>query len=103
QWIVKKSTRDRVGPGPNYFSDSEENVRVDEAGQLHLLVTRRNDRWYAAEVVSRGSLGYGKYIFSLTGPGERLNENMVLGLFTWSNAPDFDHREIDIEFSRWST
>ena len=26
---------------------------------------------------------------------------MVLGLFTWNDSPAYNHREIDIEFSRW--
>src|SRR5437667_40636 len=57
-WTVK-SSRDRVGPGPNYFSDGEENVRVDERGRLHLRLTQREGRFYCAEVVSRRSFGAG--------------------------------------------
>jgi hypothetical protein len=30
-----------------------------------------------------------------------LNINAVLGLFTWSDDPDYAHREIDVECSRW--
>ena len=39
----------------------------------------------------------------LLAPGSDLqNPNVVLGLFTWSDDPAYDNREIDIEFSRWN-
>jgi hypothetical protein len=34
-WMVKKSTG-KVGPGPNYFSDSANNIWVDGNNKLHL-------------------------------------------------------------------
>ena len=38
----------------------------------------------------------------LLAPGSDLqNPNVVLGLFTWSDDPAYNNREIDIEFSRW--
>ena len=99
-WIVK-SSKIPVGPGPNYFLDSSENVWVDEQDQLHLKLTKRNGRRYCAEVISEKSFGYGKYIFYLVSRVDQLNENVVVGLFTWDDAPEYNHREIDIEFSRW--
>lgn len=101
-WIVKSSTS-KVGPGPNYFSDSEENVWVDPNGRLHLKITPRDCKWYCAEVILEDSFGYGEYIFHLASRADQLNENIVLGLFTWDNCPDptYGNREIDIEFSRW--
>ncbi|HDH99419.1 MAG: hypothetical protein DRQ14_06755 [Candidatus Latescibacterota bacterium] len=99
-WRVKAS-ESPLGPGPNYFSDSSENVWVDAQGQLHLKVTERDGRWYCAEVVSEGSFGYGAYDFYLASRIDKLDRNVVLGLFTWDDAPEGHHREIDIEFSRW--
>lgn len=99
-WTVKNSVG-RVGPGPNYFSDSTDNVWTDAQGRLHLKIARRGGRWYCAEVVSALSFGYGTYRFYLDGPVDNLDPNVVLGLFTWSDLPDFNHRELDIEFSRW--
>ena len=99
-WEVKTS-KSPVGPGPNYFSDSSKDVWVDEQGQLHLKVTKRNGRWYCSEVISEKTFAYGKYIFYLASRIGQLNENVVLGLFTWDNAPKYHHGEIDIEFSRW--
>ena len=99
-WAVKASSGP-VGPGPNVFSDSPENVSVDAAGQLHLRITYRDGRWRAAEVILDRSLGYGTYRFSLSSPVGHLDPNVVLGLFTWSDDPAYHHREIDIELARW--
>ena len=33
---------------------------------------------------------------------DKLDSNVVLGLFTWNDEPAYAHREIDIELSRWS-
>ena len=100
-WSVKASTG-LVGPGPNVFSDSPENVWVDAGGQLHLRITYRNGQWLAAEVVVDRSLGYGTYAFNLASPTGRLDPNVVLGLFTWSDDLAYNHREIDVELARWS-
>lgn len=99
-WIVK-SSRAKVGPGPNYFSDSNENVVVDPQGRLHLKITQRDGQWHCAEIVSTRSLGYGTYSFYLDPTVDHLDPQVVLGMFTWNDAPDFAHREIDIEVSRW--
>jgi hypothetical protein len=71
-WTVK-SGEGRVGPGPNYFSADDDNVAVDAEGWLHLRVTRRDDRWLCAEVVSAQSFGSGAYRFYLnSAAGDRL-------------------------------
>src|SRR5258708_3441244 len=99
-WTVKSSDG-RVGPGPNYFSDSNDNVLVDAQGRLHLLITQPNGRWYCAEVISIRSFGYGTYRFYLDTNLDNLDPQIVLGMFTWNDAPAYNHREIDIEVSRW--
>jgi hypothetical protein len=99
-WTVKSSAG-RVGPGPNYFSDSSDNVTVDAVGQLHLRITQRDGRWYCAEVISTRSFGYGTYRFYLNVTLDNLDPKVVLGMFTWSDDPAYNHREIDIEVSRW--
>ncbi len=100
-WTVKAS-RTPVGPGPNLFSDSIDNVWVDPVGRLHLKITSRRGRWHAAEVVLGHSLGHGTYRFVLASRLDRFDPNVVAGLFTWSDEPASHHREIDIEFGRWS-
>jgi beta-lactamase superfamily II metal-dependent hydrolase len=100
-WWVKRHC-DRVGPGPNYFSDSNDNVWVDPNGHLHLKIVKRNDKWYCGEVIADANLGYGTYIFTIKGRVDLLDENIVLGLFTWEDCvPEHNYREIDIEFARW--
>jgi hypothetical protein len=101
-WTVKSSAG-IVGPGPNYFSDSSDNVWVDAAGQLHLRITFANGHWNCAEVVNSQSLGYGTYTFRLANSSAAvLDPNATLGLFTWSDQPQYLNREIDIEFARWA-
>jgi hypothetical protein len=100
-WRVKSSGAP-VGPGPNYFSDREEDIWVDEDGKLHLWIVFRDGTWYSTEVLTTAPLGYGTYTFVVGSPVDTLDKNVVLGLFTWDDtAPDFNYREIDIEFSRW--
>jgi hypothetical protein len=85
-WWVKTSTGP-VGPGPNYFSDSTNNVWLDGQGQLHLRITNRSNQWQCPELVSARTFGYGIYRFQLASPADNLNPNAVLGLFTWSDDP----------------
>jgi len=100
-WKVKASET-RAGPGPNYFSDREEDVWVNADGRLHLKIVYRNGRWYATEVFTAEPFGYGTYTFTLASRVDQLDKNVILGLFTWDDtAPDHNYREIDIEFSRW--
>jgi len=89
------------GPGPNYFTNSTNNVFVDAQNRLHLRITHVNGNWYCSEIVSYRTLGLGSYIFYLDTPIDPLDPNITLGLFTWSNAGDFAHREIDVEGGRW--
>lgn len=100
EWIVKDSAGQRIGPGPNYFSDDA--VRVDAEG-LKLRVFEKDGRFYCAEVVSVVSFGYGTYRFHVASNVDRLSPNLVLGLFTWSDDPgeEGSHKELDIELGRW--
>lgn len=100
-WWVKASPG-LVGPGPNYFSDSTNNVWLDGQGRLHLRITHRTNDWQCAEVVTRRTFGYGSYRFELDTPLGTLDPSVVLGLFTWSDDPAYTHREIDIECGRWA-
>lgn len=100
EWRVK-SEPSLAGPGPNLFSDGHDNVWVDALGRLHLKITNVNGVYHCAEVISLENFGYGTYVFHLDSPVANLDPNVVLGLFTWDDAPDFNHRELDIEFSRW--
>ncbi|SDY21708.1 hypothetical protein SAMN05421736_101689 [Evansella caseinilytica] len=104
-WHVKDSFGSKWGPGPNYFSSSNDNVWVDSAGRLHLKITQRNGNWYCAEVYHTQTLGYGTYRFFIDGRPDLLDPNITLGLFTYdsisADAPAKNYREIDIEFAKW--
>ena len=100
-WWVKTSSG-LIGPGPNYFSDSTNNVWLDQQGRLHLRITNISNQWQCAEVVTRRTFGYGSYRFALDSPVNNINPSVVLGLFTWSDDPAYTHREIDIECGRWA-
>ncbi len=101
-WWVKNTACGTSGPGPNYFSDSNETVWLDANEYLHLKITHVAEKWYCSEVVSTRSTGYGTYLFTVKGRVDLLDPNVVLGLFTWdTNAPQYNYREMDVEFSRW--
>jgi len=99
-WWVKTGATP-LGPGPNYFSDSATNVFLDAQGRLHLRITHVGSQWRCAEIVSQSTPGYGTYAFHLASPVDPLAANVTLGLFTWTDQPDFAHREIDFEGGRW--
>jgi len=98
EWIVRTTSEGLEGPGPNRFSDSDENVWVDEAGRLHLKIVEKGGFWYCSGITLRQPLGYGKYIFYVSSKVSELDQHAVAGLFTYKN----DEEEIDIEFSKWS-
>ena len=99
-WQVKTSNA-AVGPGPNIFSKA--NVSVD-AGGLHLRIAKdAQGRWTTSEVIAPASLGYGTYTFTVATRLDQLDSNVVLGLFTWSDKPQYAHRELDFEAARWGS
>ena len=76
---------------------------MDRDGCLHLKLTQRGRRWYCAEVYTRKALGFGLYQFQIAGRVDRLDPNVVFGLFNYPQpeiGPDGTN-EIDIEFARW--
>ena len=97
-WVVRKTKTAKEGPGPNLFSDSKNNVWVDEQGRLHLKITHQAGQWYCSGIILKNTLGYGKYTFYINSDISKLDENVVAGLFTHLT----DTQEIDIEFSKWS-
>jgi hypothetical protein len=99
-WEIRPSAQNG-GPGPNRWD--EKNVSVDPGGYLHLKLTERGGKWCCAEVYTRKALGFGLYEFQVVGRVDRLDPNVVFGLFNYPQpevGPDGTH-EIDIEFARW--
>lgn len=100
-WGVKSNSVP-LGPGPNNFSDSTQNVFVDAQGALHLRITNVNGNFFAAEIYSKQPVGYGTYSFDVISSLDTLDSNLVAGFFTWTENPAFSHREIDFEASRFN-
>ena len=85
-----------MGPGPNHWAADQ--AWVDPQGRLHLEIAKdATGKWRCAEVTSDKSLGYGEYRFTISGPLNDLDANIILGLFTYLN----DANEIDFELGRW--
>lgn len=101
-WKIKKSTVP-VGPGPNIFGGTDSNVWVDQNGYLHLKIAFLNGKWQSSELICTENTGYGTYIFTLGSDVTKMNENIVLGLFTWDDNTFYSqaNSEVDIEFARW--
>jgi len=97
-WAVRSG---RGGPGPNVWD--ENNVWMDTSTNLHLKISQRDGKWSCAEVTMKKRLGFGRYQFQTTGRLDRVDDNVVLGLFNYPTGDvgqDGTH-EIDIEFARW--
>jgi hypothetical protein len=94
-WQVKSGT---AGPGPNNWSDSQSSVWVNSDG-LHLKIRRVGSTWYCAEIRTSLPTRYGMQRFYAVGRLDQLDQNVIFSPFLYVN----DDREIDIEFSNWST
>jgi len=94
KWVVKSGY---WGPGPNYFSDSEESVWLDDQGRLHMKIRKIDDKWYCPEVYTQLYTGHGEHRFLIEYDVTNMDQNVVLGLFVYAN----DSSEMDIEFSKW--
>ncbi|NVK04557.1 MAG: hypothetical protein HWD92_07025 [Flavobacteriia bacterium] len=102
KWTIKHSVG-LQGPGPNLFSKHPNDVFVDENGYLHLTISLRENQWQSTEVISEENMGYGTYIWTLEGDPVNIDEQAVIGLFTWDNNTfqEQANSEVDIEFSKW--
>jgi hypothetical protein len=97
-WNVRQNSV-LEGPGPNYFSGN--NVWVDSNGRLHLKLSKNPNTggWECAELYLNKTLGYGTYQWKIDGALDKLDKNVVFGLFNYSGNDRYD--EQDIEFSKW--
>lgn len=103
EWGTKVSPC-RFGPGNNYWDDSQQNVRVDALGRLHLEIVQQplatctgtQNVWTCSEVRLAEPLGYGSYTFEVDVPLDDLGDNVVFSGFLYEDAAN----EADIEFSK---
>jgi hypothetical protein len=83
---------------------SASNVFVDSDGYLHLKITQSNGKWLCAELFTQDTLGFGTYRWQIDAPIDRLDKNVVLGLFPYGpivGTGADGTNEIDIEYARW--
>ena len=97
EWDVRSIPSDRGGPN-DYDPD---NAWTDAQGMMHLKLARREGRWTSAEVILKRELGHGTYLFTVRDVSG-LDPAAALGLLTWdTEGVDQNHRELDVEISRW--
>jgi hypothetical protein len=98
-WTPTSGGMAGVAPGdPN-------NVSVDSSGYLHLKIVNGSGGWTASEVFTTSNLGFGTYQWQISGPIDRMDHTVVLGLFPYGPAAGIGsdgQNEIDEEFSFWN-
>jgi hypothetical protein len=105
EWVVQDSFWKQINPGNNYFSSDEKSVFVDDDGKLHLIA--RYDinlgSWVCAQISSLENAKYGTHTFIVENNLEKLDRNLVLGIFLYKSDQDncTKRAEIDLEFSKW--
>jgi hypothetical protein len=99
EWLARAAPSDRGGT--NDYDPA--NAWTDDDGALHLRIGGTAPDWSCAEIVLGRRLGYGLYRFVVRDVAH-LEPAAVLTFFTWDGpAADQNHREMDIEISRWGT
>lgn len=99
-WYIKSGT---ATPGPNQWIPN--NAFVDSLGRLHLRITYDSisKSWGCAEIWTTEPFGFGTYEWLVEGPLDKLDKNIVLGLFNYPASPKVPDgtNEIDIEYAKW--
>jgi hypothetical protein len=83
---------------------STANVSIDASGFLHMKISKNGSTWTAAEIFSTDKIGFGTYQWQIEGPTDKLDKNVVVGLFPYgpeAGLGESGNNEIDIEFARW--
>ncbi|MBK9578874.1 MAG: glycoside hydrolase family 16 protein [Fibrobacterota bacterium] len=83
---------------------SAANVVVDANGYLHLKISQINGKWMCAELFTTDKIGFGTYQWQVDGPVDKLDKNIVFGLFPYGPEAGIGAdgtNEIDIEYARW--
>lgn len=99
EWYVTNGAMAGVAQG------DPSNVSVDSNGYLHLKITKNGTTWTAGELYSATNLGFGTYQWQVSGPVDRMDPAVVLGLSPYGPAAGVGtdgYDEIDTEFSQWN-
>jgi len=69
-----------------------------------MKITNNGGTWTAAEIFSTDKIGFGTYQWQIEGPTDKLDKNVVVGLFPYGPEAGLGvsgNNEIDIEFAHW--
>jgi hypothetical protein len=98
EWEARAAVSPRGGRINSY---DPANAWTDANGALHLRIAKGKKGWTCAEVKLTRSLGYGSYVFVVRDTS-RLESAAVFSMLTWDDlGAEQNHREMDIEISRW--
>ncbi|CAF0996252.1 unnamed protein product [Adineta steineri] len=97
EWFLKEMQG--AGPGPNDWESN--NVWVDADNKLHLKLHKSptTGGWTCAELYSKVRFSFGTFRWFVEGAIDKLDTNVVLGLFTYGGIDGTN--EIDIEMAKW--
>lgn len=100
-WWTRHTNGQIAGPGPNVFDCR--NVTPLTNNGLRLAIVKRSGVWTSSQVHPMpAQWGHGTYRWVVSRSSlAKLPDSAVLGLFTWSDAPEYGNRELDIEITRW--
>ena len=97
-WNVKNGTS--LSPGPNNYSNSSDNVWVDDQDRLHLTIKNDGGKWNCTDIECQDDFTFGKFTWKIDSSSQIFNMSQPaawLGLFTYRD----DNNENDVEISRW--
>ncbi|WP_213804668.1 glycoside hydrolase family 16 protein [Granulicella sp. dw_53] len=96
-WQVQGAQNEHGGAVHSY---DPANVQIDKNGLLHLLITRRYDKWVCSEISLLRSLGYGTYNFVVRDISH-LEPSADLEMFTYGPLVESQEQNaVDIDLTR---
>jgi hypothetical protein len=104
EWLTESYMSEKSFPGPNYYSNAEDHVWVDNRGFLNLTIQENEfGQWLCSSVKSIQIARYGIHRFKIIGNLEDLDKNVVVGMFLYRVDPmqPEQRAEVDIELSSW--
>ena len=101
-WELKHhdNPEEKFGPGPNLWNAA--NVERNGDG-LVLHIRKESQGWTCAELKTEERLGFGTYTWQVDGPLDKLDKQIILGLFNYPPpevGPDGTN-EVDIEIAEF--
>lgn len=87
RWFVKDSGGQKRLPGPCVWSGDSRRVWQDGQG-IHLTVQPQDGKcggYASTEVWATRPLGYGNYLFRISGPFNTMDPEVTFGLFLWDD------------------